>query len=191
MTIRIRLVTPLLASLVLAVSACRDPVFFPEFEVDVTDVSHGVGDASIDQDGEFVVSWSESTEVLARTFSPITSPKGGPFLMNADTTPGRGNSSIARDASGRFVIVWNEDGLAIRGQRFEKDGTPIGENFTVATNAQADLSLPLVASDDESSSELQAPATVTNSTALRPHPISRAVLVIGPPCRPAPNECPV
>jgi hypothetical protein len=132
-----------------AASACRVPVFFPEFEVDMTDGSHSVNDASIDQDGEFVVCWYEPgpTEVLARTFSPITSPQGDPFLMNADTTPGRGNSSIARDASGRYVIVWSEEGLKISGRRFDKDGTPIGENFTVATNAQADLSIPLVASD--------------------------------------------
>ena len=136
-----------LALLALTASACRDPVFFPEFEVDITDGSHSANDASIAQDGEFVVSWSESTEVLARSFSSITSPQGDPFLMNADTTPGRSNSSIARDASGRYVIVWNEEGLAIRGQRFDRDGTPIGDNFTVATNAQADLSIPLVASD--------------------------------------------
>jgi hypothetical protein len=147
MTCRPRLALPALALLALAASACRDPVFFPEFDVDMTAGSHLADDASIAQDGEFVVSWSESTEVLARSFSSITSPQGDPFLMNADTTPARGNSSIARDASGGYVIVWNEAGEAIRGQRFDRDGTPIGENFTVITNAQAELSIPLVASD--------------------------------------------
>ena len=144
-----RLALLVLALLAFAASACRVPVFFPEFEVDMTDGTQAVPDASIDQDGEFVVCWYEPgpTEVLARTFSSITSPQGDPFLMNADTTPGRGNSTIARDASGRYVIVWNEEGEQIRGQRFEKDGTPVGENFTVVTNAQADLSIPLIASD--------------------------------------------
>jgi hypothetical protein len=140
-----------LALLALATSACRDPVFFPEFEVDTTDFdNHEANDAAIGKNGDFVVAWFESdtTEVFARAFSAITVPLGDPFPMNADTAPQRRRASMARDASGRYVIVWQEgEEEFIRGQRFDADGTPIGNNFTVSTSTQYAVLSPFVASD--------------------------------------------
>ena len=67
--------------------------------------------------------------------------------MNANTAPDRESSSIARDASGRFVIVWSEDENRIWGQRFDSDGTPLGDNFQINTSTAAVATNPHVASD--------------------------------------------
>jgi len=145
-----RLVSLVFALLALAASACRDPVFFPEFDVDTTDNdTQESNDVAIGKDGDFIVTWFEgsSSDVYARAFSAITVPQGEPFPMNPDTTPVRFQSSIARDASGRYVVVWNENDEAIRGQRFGADGTPIGGNFTVNAFTQFRVTRPFVASD--------------------------------------------
>jgi len=142
-----RLALLALATLALMAPACRLPVFFPEFDVD-TGGDHGYG-ASLDQDGEFVVSWTDNflapTQVYGRRFSRLTAAEGPAFPVNADTTDRHGGA-IARDAEGRFIIVWMEN-QQIWGQRWNADGTPIGGNFQVNTSTSTDLSVPLVASD--------------------------------------------
>ena len=140
-----------LASLALAAPACRLPVFFPEFDIDSGyDQAYG---ASLDKDGEFVVSWTDSNpgpdgaDVYGRRFSALTTPNGPPFPVNADSTPVRRGGSTARDGEGRFVIVWVQNDVEIRGQRWNADGTPIGTTFQVNTSTPTDLSRPLVAAD--------------------------------------------
>ena len=94
-----------LASLAVTAPACRLPVFFPEFDIE-PGYDHAYG-ASLDKDGEFVVSWTESApgpdgpRVYGRRFSRLTAPLGPSFPVNADTTPARRGGSIARDGEGR------------------------------------------------------------------------------------------
>jgi hypothetical protein len=139
------------ATLVLGAAACRLPVFFPEFDIE-PGYEHAYG-ASLDQDGEFVVSWTESGPgsdgpwVYGRRFSRLTAPLGPSFPVNADTTPARRGGSIARDGEGRFVIVWSQDDVEILGQRWNADGTPIGGNFQVNQSTSTYFTIPRVASD--------------------------------------------
>ncbi len=107
--------------------------------------------ATLGADGGFVVAWTEDAangEVFGRRFDAETTPLGGAFPMNADTAPSRFDSSIARDASGRFVVVWTEGNAEqIRGRRFASDGTPLGGDFEVSTSTPDYVAYPFVASD--------------------------------------------
>ena len=129
-----RLTVLVLATLALSASACRPPVFFPQFGVETgSDPINFAEDSAIQPDGEFVVTWRGfgAKDVYGRRFSSLTSPLGPPFAMNADTAPLREGASIDRDASGRYVIVWKENDADIWGQRWNADGTPIGGNFQI------------------------------------------------------------
>jgi S-layer homology domain len=152
MTCRSRLVVGALAGLALATTACQPPLFFPEFVVSTSEPGDNEpGGAAIGNDGDFVVTWMEGVgtdDVLGRRFDAETTPLGGAFPVNADTVPQRFDPSIARDASGRFVIVWNDITSAqIRGRRFASDGTPLGADFQVSTSTPDYVHYPFVASD--------------------------------------------
>jgi len=148
-TRRPRLVLPALASLALAASACQPPVFFPEIAVDASTVNALVDDAVINEDGTFIVTWSQldsSADVLGRRFDADTAPLGDPFPLS--TGVDQRDVSIARDASGRLVAVWSEDvSTQIWGRRFDTDGTPLGDKFQINTSTPLNSLSPHVASD--------------------------------------------
>ena len=148
---RSRFVLVALALPAFAASACRDPVWFPEFGVETSTLdSTYAEDASIGRNGEFVVSWSKRSsapQVYGRRFSPSTVPLGASFPVNPDMNPARRGGSMARDASGRYIIVWSENELDIWGQRWSPDGTPIGDEFQINTATPDSSSNPVVACD--------------------------------------------
>ena len=140
-----------LVSIALGASACRDPVWLPEFGVETSTLDPTFADdAAIGQDGDFVVSWSKrftEYQVYARGFSASTVPLGASFPVDPDMNPSRRGGSMARDASGRYVIVWSENELDIWGQRWGSDGTPIGDHFQINTATPDSSSNPVVACD--------------------------------------------
>jgi S-layer homology domain len=141
-----------LASLALASTACQLPVFFPEVLVNTSDPDHQLSnDVAMGDDGEFIVVWTEFAgdgEVLGRQYDRPSTPLGGPFPLNADTTIDQEEASVAKDAEGRFVAVWvQEDMATVRGRRFEADGTPLGGSFQVNTSTTHNNFRPHVASD--------------------------------------------
>ena len=142
----------ILASLALAASACQLPVFFPEFVVNTSNPGYNYSnDVAIGEDGDFIVIWGETVandaEVLGRRFDRLTAPLDDPFPVNAATTNDQAASSIAKDAQGRFVVVWSDEGTTIWGRRFEPDGTPLGGNFQVNASTTLSTTFPHVASD--------------------------------------------
>ena len=140
-----------LASLALATTACQLPVFFPEVLVNTSDPDYQLcNDVALGEDGEFVVAWSEYVpggEILGRRYDRLSAPLDAPFPVNADTTNDQTEASIAKDAEGRFVAVWMDEGTAIWGRRFAADGTPLGGNFQVNTSTPLNATNPHVASD--------------------------------------------
>ena len=64
---------------------------------------------------------------------------GGEFQVNTYTTNSQFSSSVAMDADGDFVVVWQsygQDGSyygGIYGQRYNKTGTPAGTEFRINT----------------------------------------------------------
>jgi S-layer homology domain len=138
----------ILASLALAASACQLPVFFPEFVVNTSLPGENYSDGvAIGEDGDFIVVWGESGDVVGRRFDPLTVPLGNPFPVNATPPNPQLRSSIARDAQGRFVVVWAEEITGIWGRRFDADGTPLGGDFPVNTSTPLYTYRPHVASD--------------------------------------------
>ena len=127
-----------LASLALVSTACQLPPFLPEFQVNTSDTDDNyANDVAMSEHGDFIV---DLERVHARTSkssggasTPTRLPPRRRFPMNANTALDRESSSIARDASGRFVIVWSEDQNQIWGQRWDSDGTPLGDNFQINT----------------------------------------------------------
>ncbi len=140
-----------LTALVLAATGLAQPVMLPTFSVDQwPSPSMGTRNAegvSIGKDGRFVVIWRSQVYsedgVLGQRFSAAATPVGVEMRLD----PYSGDSSIARDASGRFVIVWNASSTAILGRRFAADGTPLGDSFPVNAWTTLGVSAPSVASD--------------------------------------------
>jgi len=74
---------------------------------------------------------------------------GSEFRVNTYTTRDQFLSSVGVDAGGNFVIVWESngqdgDGRGVYAQRYDADGTPLGEEFLVNTKTDGSQHLPSV-----------------------------------------------
>jgi hypothetical protein len=80
---------------------------------------------------------------------------GAQFQLNTYTTNPQSFPSVAADATGNFVVVWESFGssgsdsssLSIQGQRFSSAGVPVGTEFQVNAFTPSDQSSPSVAAD--------------------------------------------
>lgn len=129
-----------------------------ELRVDITNgINQRAPSVAVDGSGNFVISWSAfspdtlSFEVYAKRYDSNGNVLKEEFLVNtpldpvpADSILGTGtfdnqrNSSIAMNAVGDFVVVWESqnqdtDGYGIYAKRFSADGQPIGNAFQVNT----------------------------------------------------------
>jgi hypothetical protein len=97
-----------------------------------------------DVSGNFVVVWmsygqdGSSDGVFGQRYASSGSPVGPEFRVNTFTTDFQDFPSVASDASGKFVVVWDsfgQDGSStgIFGQRFASYGSPVGPEFRVNT----------------------------------------------------------
>ncbi len=89
---------------------------------------------AVDEDGDFVVTWSafNSTtgwDVYAQTYNAAGTATSGAFIVNSYTTGTQRYSSVAMDAEGDFVVTWqslNEygsgSGYDIYAQRYSAAG---------------------------------------------------------------------
>ncbi|MBN2217026.1 MAG: trypsin-like serine protease [Pirellulales bacterium] len=98
---------------------------------ETTNVSIGV-----DDDGDYVVVWtsygqddandSNGAGVYARRFDRNDQPLGGEFRVNNLTVGDQKNASVAMDADGDFVVVWEAQGVDgswdVYAQRFDAAG---------------------------------------------------------------------
>ena len=79
------------------------------------------------------------------------------FQVNTYTPGDQIRPSVAMDADGDFVVVWQSEGSAgsdswgysIQGQRFAADGSPAGGEFQVNTYTSDDQAVPWVAMDGD------------------------------------------
>jgi hypothetical protein len=68
-------------------------------------------------------------------------PTGAEFQVNTYTSSYQGDSSVAMDPDGEFLVVWKSygssetdtDGFSIQGQRYSSDGSALGTEFQVNT----------------------------------------------------------
>lgn len=87
--------------------------------------------------------------------SAVALPFKGPFHVSTDTTDSQLSTSVAMDASGDFVVVWENhvrDGTTygtygVYGQRYNASGAPTGSQFQVSTFSLNGNAKPKVAMD--------------------------------------------
>jgi hypothetical protein len=106
--------------------------------------------------GNFVVVWQshgqdgESGGIFGQRYDSGGVAQGDEFRVNSYTLSSQRLPSVASDASGNFVVVWQLSGLygaeGIFGQRYDSAGVPQGEEFQV-NSGTAYPGLPSVASD--------------------------------------------
>lgn len=138
------------ATVALASTTPGDPMG-PEFRVN-TDTSGYRSNPAVatNAEGDFVVVWVDGrnsdngADIYAQSYAADGTARGGEFLVNSETYGNQGSPSVAIDAHGAFVVVW-EVVWGIRAQRYAADGTPVGNEFAVNTNrANYPQSLPSV-----------------------------------------------
>jgi hypothetical protein len=107
--------------------------------------------------GDFIVVWNSNGQdgslsgIFGQRYASSGMPLGTEFRANTFTTSWEFDPSVAADASGRFVVVWEsryQDGSfsGVFGQRFD-NGSPLGLEFRVNTHTPGYQRLPAVASD--------------------------------------------
>ena len=123
-----------------------------------TDSEQSNASAAMDADGDFVVTWVSDGQdgnglgVFGQRFSADGAKAGDAFLVNTEKNRNQENPSIAIDADGDFVVVWqsfNQDGnnFGIYGQRFSSDANEKGTEFQINTEINSDQKNPDIAMD--------------------------------------------
>jgi hypothetical protein len=97
-------------------------------------------------EGDFVVTWrnfsTDGTDIMARLYNADGTPAGDAFLVNTTAANGQDNPSVAMNASGEFVIVWDsaaDSGTRydIMAQRYDANGVAQGTEFRVNADEDA------------------------------------------------------
>jgi hypothetical protein len=103
------------------------------------------------KNGNFVVVWQSweqdgsETGIIGRLFDPNGLPLTREFVVNSDTDDYQRNAAVAMKKDGSFVVAWESYCLTwgrngssafyteICARRFDKNGSPLGEEFLVNT----------------------------------------------------------
>ena len=131
----------------------------PEFRVN-TSTAGGQLHPSVGSDpaGNFVVVWQSDLQdgsgpgVFGQRYASSGVPAGPEFRVNTYTTGVQSYPSVASDASGNFVVVWQSfhqdgDGYGVFGQRYASSGAPLGPEFRVSTHIPSFQGFPSIAAD--------------------------------------------
>ena len=136
----------------------------PEFAVNTTTTSYqGFPAVASAPSGRFAVAWEtvastfpHFTDLYVRLLDSAGQPLGPEMPVNEHTTGFQYRADVAMDASGNFVVVWEEDTQGqdthsdasdIYAQRYDATGAPIGGNFRVNSITTGFQRFPAVASD--------------------------------------------
>jgi hypothetical protein len=114
---------------------------------------------AVADDGSFVVVWTSDGQdgdgkgVYGQRFAADGTAVGGEFRVNVTTTRDQMSPSVAADALGNFVVVWqskDQDGAGwgIYGRRFAANGSALGGEFRINTTTAKDQTAPVVAMAD-------------------------------------------
>ncbi|HLA63185.1 MAG TPA: T9SS type A sorting domain-containing protein [Rhodothermales bacterium] len=138
-----------------------------EFRANTYTTGHQAAPAvATDADGDLVVAWASVGQdgagygVYAQRFQGPNRPiavavfgtPGAEAPVNTRTTGFQSAPSVAADAGGGHVVVWQSDGqdgdgYGVYGQRYAAGGAPVGAEFRVNTTTTNDQLAPAVAMD--------------------------------------------
>jgi hypothetical protein len=114
---------------------------------------------AMDSVGDFVVVWASNGQdgsgsgVYGQRYNSLGVAQGGEFRVNTTTANDQDWPSVAMDAAGDFVVVWESKGqdagasLGVYGQRYNSLGVAQGGEFRVNTTTANDQASPCVAMD--------------------------------------------
>ncbi len=131
----------------------------PEFRVNTTTTDFQEDPAvAMSSTGTFVVIWTSRNQdgsglgVYGQRYDSLGTAVGGEFLVNSTTNADQGYQSVAMDATGNFVVVWNsfaQDGSnwGVYSQRYNSNGVPIGGEFRVNSTTSGNQLSPAVDTD--------------------------------------------
>ncbi len=98
---------------------------------------------AMDKDGDFLIAWRSnqdgvSDDVYAQRYNPVGVPQGSEFRVNTTTAEAQGTPSVAMDADGDFVVLWNsyaQDGdvYGVYARRYSAAGVAQGGELQVNT----------------------------------------------------------
>ena len=147
---------PIALGVALAMSAAHAD---PEFQVNTYTASwQRRPSVAMDAGGDFAVVWESNGQdgseegVYGQRYDASANPLGSEFQVNTYTASWQQAPSIAMDADGDFVVVWNSweqdgDSCGIFGQRYGSAGIPQGAEFRVNTSIAGRQCEPSVAMD--------------------------------------------
>uniref|UniRef100_A0A8J7CZN8 Putative Ig domain-containing protein n=1 Tax=Desmonostoc muscorum LEGE 12446 TaxID=1828758 RepID=A0A8J7CZN8_DESMC len=130
-----------------------------EFQVNTsTSDIQGNPTVAMDADGDFVISWTSKDldgfgyGVYAQRYNNAGEAQGREFQVNTYTDSNQGNSIVAMDADGDFVISWmsyaqDGSGYGIYAQRYNSAGEAQGDEFQVNSSNDDQQYNPTVAMD--------------------------------------------
>jgi hypothetical protein len=97
---------------------------------------------AMDASGNFVVVWGGEGQdddfngIFGQRFDSSGVPQGTEFHVNTTTADFQIEPSVASDANGNFVVVWECEvyfgGCGLFGQRFDRDGVALGGEFEIS-----------------------------------------------------------
>ncbi len=130
----------------------------PQFQINSYSTSYQYGPSvARNASGDFVVVWQSNQDgdydgIYAQRYDAAGAAQGSEFRVNTYTTDYQTNPSIAMNAAGGFVVVWqsdNQDGSdeGVFGQRYDATGAPVGAEFRVNTYTTNNQENPRVAGD--------------------------------------------
>lgn len=126
------------------------------FQVDDERDWFGPARMAMDAAGNFVIVWEQHdgiwTDIFGRRYAHDGTSLGEPFRVNRTQANDQKWPSVAMDAAGNFVVVWESldqdgSGNGIFGQRFDAQGREVGGEFLINTATANDQQHPVVASD--------------------------------------------
>jgi len=115
---------------------------------------------AVDADGDAMVVWSSQGQdgsndgVYGQRFDAAGMKVGGEFPVNTYTTGTQRFPSVAMDADGDSVVVWESagqdgSGYGIYGQQFDSAGTKVGEEFQINSYTTGTQRNPSVVMDGD------------------------------------------
>lgn len=156
--------------------------------------SNSIGsDIAIDNQGNFVVTWSElissnNYDVFARRYASTGAAFGPTFRVNTYTIGLQVSSWAAMNATGNFVIAWTSHGQTgtyswnVYGQRYSATGAPLGGEFQV--NAETSYWQPTLGVALASNNSFVITWDTDNSTTIPgalPYVLARSYSATGAP----------
>ncbi len=115
---------------------------------------------AMDAAGDFVVTWQGynqsvgTSDIYAQRYASNGTPLGSNFLVGASTSAVLNEPSVAMDATGDFVVAWDDYDetppsihFAVYAERFSSNGASLGSAFRVGTSTSTNQYHPSVAMD--------------------------------------------